>query len=79
MIYPEVDSELWARKHGLPIKMVRCMKCKQEMKMSRPIAIKGYRGFQSELHSCGKRYVRALFIPVGKEERKFWLDFKYGT
>lgn len=79
MLYPSVQHEDWAETYGLKIKKRPCLCCKKVFETVVPVAIKGYRGLQTPLHGCGEKYIHSVFIPVEKEEIKFWLDFKYGT
>lgn len=77
-MYPKTNHEDWAKMYGLYIKSRACQKCKKVFETTVPVAIKGYRGLQAPLHECGIKYIHSIFVPVEKEEIKFWMDLKYG-
>lgn len=78
MIYPDVDLKSWCERYGLEIKRRACLHCGQVFETTVPVAVKGYRGLQAPLHECGEKYVGSIFVPVGRKEIKFWMDFKGG-
>lgn len=73
MIYPDIDLEIWCRKHGILTDPESCTKCSEQIKMTKPIAIKDYRGVQAQpCDRCGHDSQIARFVPVTIEKLELW-------
>lgn len=72
MIYIDVDSLEWSKKHLIDIEIVECCGCKKKIIVDVPIRIKGYAGFEMRKHGCAVNKLSATFVPIDDEEIKFW-------
>lgn len=78
MIYPDVDPEIWSRRHNIKIKERKCERCGKMFVSDIPVAIKGYRGFKTPSHDCGEEYVRMTFVPCDPDIKRKWDEALFG-
>lgn len=71
-LYPQIDSAKWAFIYGLKIKFIPCGKCGKKQKLDIPIAFGSYRGFEAEIHECGKKFQSYTYTTTDNEERRLW-------
>lgn len=73
MIYPDTSKEEWCALYGInPDASVSCSKCRNEVPMEVPIAMKGYRGLEGKpCGKCGHNDNAFIVIPL-KDKEGLW-------
>jgi len=72
MIFVETSAIGWSRKYQLPMNERCCPSCGKKFSMNVPIAVKGYRGFSMELHSCDPKVYPRIYRPVDQKLKLAW-------
>ncbi|HLW56637.1 MAG TPA: hypothetical protein VKY27_04585 [Bacteriovoracaceae bacterium] len=72
MLYPNTDAQEWSKLYSLTPQYKECPCCGKEFLTTIPVAIKGYRGLQTEVHECGDDGVVTILVPVDEAEKDKW-------
>lgn len=73
MLYPQVPLDEWAARYQIRTEGVPCPCCGEMLSLSKPIAMKGYRGIEAEIClSCGEDTGVFRVVPVDKDAIDLW-------
>lgn len=72
MLYPNTNTKQWTELYNLKPQLKECPCCGKEFLTTIPVALKGYRGLQTEVHECGDEGVVTIFIPIDKSIKDKW-------
>jgi len=73
MLIPVTSTPEWVKKYGIQDKGLECPKCSHSLNLTKPIAIKGYRGLAAEpCEQCGEDSEIVRLVPVDPKKIELW-------
>lgn len=73
MFYSQTPPAEWAKKYGIELHGMECSRCGHELKLTKPLVFKGYRGLEAApCESCKEESGRFRVVPVGEDKVSLW-------